>query len=148
MTQPQQAHTPIWKWVKAKTLRHLHIREQGAIGGVNMSVSPEYDDIAQLIASAPTLRADNARMRKALHIIGYEPIGHSMAGAGQVLNDIVNIARAALAQSAENEATIQMWVDELNSIKDSAAGLDSGADWFDVECQFDDLIGKMERTIG
>lgn len=44
------------------------------------------------------LRTNNARFREALHTIGYKPIGDSMAGAGQVLNDIVSIARTALAE--------------------------------------------------
>lgn len=56
-----------------------------------------------------------------------------------------------------NEATIQMWIDELGSIKNDVSGLDKFETFadgeiddalFDIDNQFDLLIMKMERTIG
>lgn len=49
-----------------------------------------------------------------------------------------------------NEATIQMWIDELHSIKNDVSGLDKDEiddALFDIDNQFDLLIMKMERTI-
>lgn len=51
--------------------------------------------------AAYLVRAANAHegLRKALHVIAYEPIGDPEASAVRVLADVVDIARAALARS-------------------------------------------------
>lgn len=51
-----------------------------------------------------------------------------------------------------NEATLQMWVDELKEAKDGLDRVDgitpeTNDTLFDIGNQFDLVIGKMERTI-
>lgn len=53
-------------------------------------------DIPALLAALDAANAENERMRKALHRIGYEPIGPADASYVDVYHDIVKIARTAL----------------------------------------------------
>lgn len=75
--------------------------EWAARGEVPVSLSQyQQQALATLLAYAKARDEEVERLRKALHKIGYEPIGEADASVNQIYDDIVDIARTAL--EAEN----------------------------------------------
>jgi len=51
-----------WRWVKARTMRHLQDASGSCFAGVSMPNNSEHDDVARLIEAAPELLDELARI--------------------------------------------------------------------------------------